>query len=282
MKKIYGLQITYRSIMKKLDIFKYNLLNSHILGVILISLLLSSCYSSKKLDYLQIDSEKVSKKIKPSDYLVQPFDILNIKVQTKDPEQSALFNLSSANNGNVQADPALFFITGYTVSRQGTINMATVGEVKVVGLTVDQIRDIVQNEIDKQLLNAKVLVNLTSFKISVLGDVRNPGTNYVYNAQSTLFEALSAAGDLNISGKRKNIKLIRQVNQESTIVVNLDLTDPDIIESPYYFLNPNDVIYVDTSKPNIFRNNLGIITTVLAAISTGVLVWSFISNETNR
>ena len=282
MKKIYRLQIIYGLIINKFENPKNNVLKTYILRAIFVSLLLSSCYSSKKLDYIQTDSEKVIKKINPSDYLVQAFDILNIKVQTKDPEQSAFFNLNSANNGNVQADPALFFISGYTVSRRGTINMATVGEVQVVGLTVDQIRDLVQNEIDKQLLNAKVLVNLTSFKISVLGDVKNPGTNYVYNAQSTLFEALSAAGDLNISGKRKNIKLIRQIDRESTIVVNLDLTDPDIIESPYYFLNPNDVIYVDTSKPNIFRNNLGIITTVLATISTGVLVWSFISNETDR
>lgn len=282
MKKTSGLQTFFGALMKKYDFLKYDILKTNILTLFLIPLLLSSCYSSKKLDYLQIDSEKITKKIHPKSYLVQPFDILNIKVQTKDPEQSAFFNLNSVANGNVQADPALFFITGFTVSRQGTINMAIVGEVEVAGLTVEQIRDLVQNEIDKQLLNAKVLVNLTSFKISVLGDVKNPGTNYVYNAQSTLFEALSAAGDLNLSAKRKNIKLIRQIDQESTIVVNLDLTDPNIIESPYYFLYPNDVIYVDTSKPNIFRNNLSLITTVLAAISTGVLVWSFVSNETNR
>jgi polysaccharide export outer membrane protein len=136
----------------------------------------------------------------------------------------------------------------------------------------------VQSEIDKYLLNATILVKLTSFKISVLGDVKNPGTNYVYNTQSTIFEALSAAGDLNLSGRRKNVKLIRQIGEES-IVVSLDLTDLSIIESPYYFLHPNDVIYVETSKPNMVRNNLGLFSVILSAVSTTVLILNFVSSN---
>ena len=155
--------------------------------------------------------------------------------------------------------------------------MAIVGELEVRDLKVEEIREVLQAEIDKYLLNAIVSVKLTSFKVSVLGDVKNPGTNYIYNTQATIFEALSGAGDLNISGKRKSVKLIRQQGDKS-IVVNLDLTNPDIIRSPYYFLHPNDVLYVETSKENLFQKNLGVFSLVLSAISTTILVLSFNSN----
>jgi polysaccharide export outer membrane protein len=279
MRKILKSQIDYDRFSKNLNIFKYNLLNYSGLSMLLMLLLLSSCYSSKSLDYLQNDSEKISKQIHPIEYMVQSYDVLDIQVQSRDPDQSALFNMSSLDNRNLQADPGNLFLIGHTVSREGTIHLAIVGEVKVIGLTVAEIRDLVQSEIDQQLLNAKVSVNLTSFKISVLGDVKNPGVNYFYNAQFTLFEALSAAGDLNLSAKRRDVRLIRQLGQESAIVVNLDLTDPNIIESPYYFLYPDDVIYVETSKQNIFRSNLGLITTFLSVVSTGILVWSVVNNE---
>jgi len=240
--------------------------------------LLSSCYTSKNLDYLQSNSSHLKIPLQTSEYLVQANDILDIKVQSRDPEQTNFFNITSVDNRSNQANPASMFLTGYPVNSFGKINLAIVGELKVSGLTVNEIRSFVQLEIDKHLVNATVSVRITSFKISVLGDVKNPGTNYVFNTQSTILEALSAAGDLNITAKRKNIKLIRQI-EDNSIVVKLDLTDPEIIKSPYYFLHPNDVIYVDTSKQNLasknIQNNLGIFSLILSAISTTVLVLSF-------
>ncbi len=241
---------------------------------LLVLLLLSSCYSSRKLNYLQTDRQQLSMAVQPTEYMVQPNDILNINVQSRDPEQSAYFNISSSQNRVSDANPALLFLSGYPVNNEGMINLAIVGELKVSGFTVEEIQDLVQSEIDKYLLNAVVLVKLTSFKISVLGDVKNPGTNYVYNTQSTIFEALSAAGDLNLTAKRKNVKLVRQVGKES-MVVNLDLTDPRIMSSPYYFLHPNDVLYVDTSKQSIFNRNLAVFSLVLSAISTTILILNF-------
>ena len=156
--------------------------------------------------------------------------------------------------------------------------MAMVGDIKVGGLTVEEIRGVIQDEIDQLLLNATVSVKLTSFKVSVLGDVQNPGTYYVYNTQSTIFEALSKAGDLNISAKRRNVKLIRQEGDKNT-VVNMDLTDPSIIRSPYYLMHPNDVIYVETSKQNIVRNNLSLFSILLSAVATSLLVFDVVSNN---
>lgn len=243
---------------------------------LLLLLFLSSCYSSKKLDYLQSNKQELMLPLNPTVYTVQPNDVLSIKVQSRDPDQSAFFNTTTVENRNLQANSASLFLTGYTVKSDGMIDLAIIGELKVSDLTVEEIRDLVQVEIDKYLLNASVSVKLISFKISVLGDVKNPGTNYIYNTQATIFEALSAAGDLNLSAKRKKVKLIRQVGDEAK-VVNLDLTSPSIIESPYYFLHPNDVLYVETSKPNISQSNLGVFALILSAISTTLLVLNFTS-----
>lgn len=236
---------------------------------------LSSCYSSKQLDYLQSKQNTLVLPLSEREpYTIQPSDVLNVKVQSRDPEQANFFNLSASGNGVLQANPAAFFVSGYTVNPEGMINLAIVGELQVSDLTVSEIRDLVQKEIDKYLLNATVSVQLTSFKVSVLGDVKNPGINYIYNNQATIFEALASAGDLNLTAKRKNVKLIRQVD-DTSVVVNLDLTKPSIIKSPYYFVHPNDVIYVETSKPNIGQSNLGVLTLFLSAITTTVLVLNF-------
>ncbi|MFH6603637.1 polysaccharide biosynthesis/export family protein [Maribacter algicola] len=237
-------------------------------------LLVSSCYTTKGLNYIQSAENSYSVPLIQVEYKVQPNDILNIKVKSRDSEQSNFFNNVTANNRNIEPNPASLFIEGYTVNSDGMINVPNVGDIKVSDLTVEEITEKVQKEIDKYLLNSVVSVKLTSFKISVLGDVKNPGTNYIYNTQANIFEALSAAGDLNVSAKRENIKLIRQVGSASK-VVNLDLTSPSIIHSPYYFLHPNDVIYVESSKPSVTQKNLGLFSLVLSAITTTVLVLSF-------
>jgi len=242
---------------------------------LLVSVLsLASCYTSKQVDYLQSSKQKLRIPVISTKYKVQPNDVLSVKVQSRDPEQADFFNTSAIENNNIQANPASLYLTGYTVDREGIINLAIVGPVKVSDFTIEEIRDLVQLEINKYLLNATVSVKLTSFKVSVMGDVKNPGTNYIYNTQATIFEALSAAGDLNISARRKNVRLIRQ-NGDESVVVTLDLTDPAVIQSPYYFLHPNDVLYVETSKPKLVQNNLGVLTLILTAVSTTVLILSF-------
>ena len=254
-----------------------DLLSIQRIVIVLVTLTMTSCYTTKGVNYLQSESHEMTLRLRPTEYGVQPNDVLSVKVQSRDPDQVAYFNNATVANINLQANPASLFLTGYTVDKAGSIHLAIVGSLKVQDLTIEEIRDLVQTEIDKYLLNAVVSVKITSFKVSVLGDVKNPGTNYIYNTQATIFEALSAAGDLNISGKRKNVKLIRQHGDKS-IVVDLDLTSPDIIGSPYYFLHPNDVLYVETSKENLFQRNLGVFSLVLSAISTTILVLSFNSN----
>ncbi len=252
-------------------------MNKYIFYILFI-FLFTSCYTVKKVTYLQSDENVLVIQNNPVEYLVQPNDILSITVQSLDPEQSAFFNISSGDNRSIQANEASLFLSGYSINQNGTINLPIIGEVKVSGLTVEQIRELIQGEINKYLLDAIVLVKLTSYKISVLGDVRNPGTKYIYNNQATIFEALSLAGDANLSANIKSVKLIRQIDGKS-YVIKLDLTNPKILESSEYFLLPNDAIYVETSKENIFRNNLVLLTIVFTAVSTSLLILSFITTK---
>jgi polysaccharide export outer membrane protein len=246
----------------------------------IIIVLLSSCYTVKKVNYLQSEENVMSLPNKPRDYLVQPNDILNIRVQSLDPDQSAFFNIDAGGRGGggFQVNDAALFLSGYSVNQEGIINLPIVGQMKVNGLTIEQIRIMVQNEINKYLVDAIVLVKLTSYRITVLGEVKNPGTVYIYNTQATIFEALSRAGDTNLAANLKNVRLIRQIDGKS-YVIKLDLRDPNIIESPYYFLLPNDAIYVETSKEALFRDNLVLLTTTFAAISAGLLILNFVQGN---
>lgn len=261
-----------------MKIIKEKILRNQPLLVLVLGLLVSSCYTSKNVTYLQNSRQQYKIPTQAVEYRVQPTDVLDVKVQSRDPEQAVYFNVASATNRNFQANPAALFVTGSTVNSQGAINLAIIGEVTVAGLTIEEIRDKIQQEIDEYLVNALITVKMTSFKVSVLGDVKNPGTNFIYNPRMTIFEALSAAGDMNISGRRKNVRLIRQVGDEA-LVVQLDLRDPAIIQSPYYFLHPNDVIYVEPSKRNLFRNNTAVFTLLLSTLTTGILVFDYIDSN---
>jgi len=150
-----------------------------------------------------------------------------------------------------------------------------VGTVPVVGLTVDQVEALVQQKVGRFASGANVMVKLVSFKITVLGEVRAPGRYFVYNGQANVLEALGLAGDLNEFGNRQNVKLVRQTDKGSEVVL-LDLTDPALLRSPYYYLLPNDALYVEPLKARTSRgnaNNLGI---VFAGLSTLVLLLGYI------
>ncbi len=251
-------------------------------------LLLSSCYSTKDLNYIQSDDHikgfVSSFHNKRTLYEVQPSDILSVRVQSLDPTQSAFFNIEGSDGrvggGGQNADAGLY-LTGYSVDERGYINLPIVGLVKVSSLTIDEVQRLIQKEISKYLIDAIVLVKLTSFKVSVLGDVARPGTYNIYNTRATLLEALSMAGDMNIGANRESVKVIRQI-EDSGYVITLDLTDPKVLESPYYYLMPNDVVYVEILKQSTVRNNLPLVTVTFAGISTLILLLNYLDINSNN
>lgn len=251
---------------------------SKLLSILLLSLLISSCVSNKKLVYFQ--SNKFTKTTptlienKKPEYKLQVNDVLSIQVvSTLDNATPNIFNSNSGGLGGINP-AAAFYVTGYSVDEKGYINFPTIGRLMVANQTTSQIRDLVQQNVDKYVNNATVVVKLVSFKISVLGSVRNPGYHFVFNEQATLTEALALAGDLTDNGSRKNIKLIRQTPNGHEVVL-LDLTDPNIIKSPYYYILPNDAIYVQPLKASISRSNLAPLGTFFGAVSAVILVLNY-------
>ena len=251
-----------------------------LLYLVLIASIFSSCYSTKDLNYIQGDEysqdEVTTFHNNRLVYEVQPNDVLSITVQSLDPEQSSFFNIDRGTFNN--ANQAALFLNGYSVDENGYINLPIVGLIKVSGLTVDEVQRLIQKEISNYLIDAIVLAKLVSYRITVLGEVNEPGTYYIYNTKATLFEGLSLAGGLKIGAERKTVKLIRQI-EDSGYVIELDLTKPSLMETPYYYLLPNDVVYVEISNESVFRENLPLITTFFALVSTTILMLNFLNNN---
>jgi polysaccharide export outer membrane protein len=163
----------------------------------------------------------------------------------------------------------------YLVDEKGNITYPMVGDVQVEGLTLLEIRDKLQIEVDKFVLNTSVMVKMANRTFTILGDVNGGGLIMMPKNQYTIFEALGAAGGISDYGNRKNIKLLRETPQ-GTKVVSIDLTDDDLLSSEYYYILPNDVIYVEPGKYRVYETRivpwLNQATFAASLVSTALLV----------
>lgn len=245
----------------------------------MLPVLLASCYSNTKLVYLQgrySENDPTLVRVKRPVYKVQPADILSVQVKssTETETSNAIFNVASRQNG-FNISPGSLFMEGYLIDTQGKILLPIIGEVLVKGLTIEEVQQLIQQSVNKYLNKATVIVKLTSFKITVLGEVKNPGYMYVYSSQVSVLEGLGLAGDLTPFASRKNVKLIRQVPDGNQVIL-LDLTNPQLLRSDYFFLMPNDVLYVEPLEARSRKTNLEILSVVFAGLTTAVLIFSYI------
>lgn len=242
---------------------------------IVLSACLNSCLSYKKQVYFKSEEFSTSSPTvmenSPVDYRLQPNDVISIKVQSLDPTVSNFFNIDNTSIQRIGNDPASLYLSGYSIDEDGFITLPTIGKLLVKNLTISEAQELVQRTIDEYLKNSIVLVKLISFKISILGEVNRPGYYYIYNNQAVLPEGLAMAGDLTQFGSRQNVKLIRQTAAGSEVIL-LDLTDPELLNSKYYYLMPNDVIYVEPIKASTSRSNLTPLNIFIGAISTVIAI----------
>jgi len=252
-------------------------------NLLVILLFCCSCYYQKKLIYFQDDKfsyvQPTLIENQRSIYRIQPNDVLSVKVKSStDAQVSDIFNIIATTQMSTFANPGNLYLEGYSVDEQGRVLLPILGLVTVKDLTMDEVQTLIQTNANKYLKNATVVVKLISFKITVLGEVNNPGYHYVYNNQATILEALGLAGDLTIFASRKNVKLIRPVARGSEVIL-LDLKDPNLLKSKYFYLMPNDVLYVEPFKARSKRSNLENLTLVFSAITTMVLILNYIDNN---
>lgn len=249
--------------------------------LLVVAVAVTSCYSKKELVYLQ---DKNFSTLYPTqiknrrpDYKIQPNDVLYVTIQNPDTETYSFFNVGNETIGSRGGNEATLFLLGHSVNQEGSISIPLLGKIKVVNLTLDEATNIIQNEVNKYIKNSSVNIKLVSFKISVLGEVNNPGYYYVYNGQCTVLEGLGLASDLTQLGNRKNVKLVRQTDNGAEVIL-LDLTSADLMNSKYYYLLPNDVLIVEPSKEQVSRLNFQPIGIGFSAISAiGVVVSIFIN-----
>ena len=253
-------------------IFRLRLL---VLGWLVLGL--GSCVTQQKLPYLQTGKYSTQQAVAVENarpvYKLQAGDVLNIRVQSVQPVLSDIFNVPGPQT--INSDPGSLYLTGYPIDDNGNITLPTVGRVKLQGLSMDQAQALLQQKVTAYVRDANVLIKLLSFKITVLGEVKAPGRYFIYNPQATIFEALGMAGDLTEFGNRENIKLVRQT-PKGTEVVLLNLTDANLLQSPYYYLLPNDALYVEPLKARTARGNATNLSLIFAGISAVVLLLSFV------
>ncbi|WP_456377317.1 polysaccharide biosynthesis/export family protein [Lutibacter sp.] len=240
--------------------------NYNISVLLFLGLLINtSCVSKKEMIYFQdIDGVEINETIKKYEPKIQEGDILNINVSAIDAMAAAPFNLYEGT-GIGTPKP----IT-YLVNSDGEINIPVLGKIKVEGFTTKQITTNLTNKLKSDYIkNPIVNIRLINFKVTVLGEVKAPGTYPVLNERVSIIEAIGMAGDLTIQGERSTVMLIRE-QEGKRKSVTIDLTNKKIFNSPYYYLAQNDVIYVAPNKAKInssaVGSNAGIIISSISAL----------------
>lgn len=243
-----------------------------------------SCISNKELVYLQnIEAASDSTQMlieKQKPYRVQINDILNIRVKALDQESAQIYNPAGESDLNASGDQKAFF-DGFTVDLHGNIRIPVLGGINVLGYTTEEIEKLIETRIlaeeFKEAANIFVTVKLTGLRFTVTGEVGSTGTQTLYQPRVNIFEALANAGDVLVTGDRKDVTIIRQYPQGQQIH-HLNLLNVAVMDSPYYYIQMNDIIYVKPLKQKSWGTGvtgiqtIGTIVTALSLVTTTLLL----------
>ncbi len=252
----------------------------------------SSCVSNEKIMYYQNlegnkviqDGELISYEL--PEYRLQFNDIIDIQIQTVEQilEKGLTSKIQNEANNAVfgqiaQSGGDIYYMTGYTIDKNGFIRMPLLGEIQVNDMTLDEIRILVENELKKYVTSEIfVRVKLGGIRFSTLGEFRRPGKYVVLQDRLTIFEAIAQAGDMTTVAKRDQIILVRQY-PDGTRLHRINLNDRQIIQTPYYFIQPNDQIYAEPLKAREIgtgENTAQTVALVLSSITAIALVLNII------
>ena len=248
------------------------------LAIIALALTLGSCATKKQILYFQdvenLDQTNIPTAFEPQ---VEPNDLLFISLSAPDEDVIIPFNRRTGLENNISNNnPEL---QGYLVNVQGAINFPVLGSVPVAGKTRSQIEADLTKKLSDYVKDVVVDVRIMNFKVTVLGEVNNPGVYTVRNERVTLPEALGLAGDLTEDGDRNNIRVIRE-DEGKRIVTTIDITKSDFFSSDFYFLKQNDVIYIEPSLRGVKKS--GFIPDIPALLSLFTVILSTVIIITNQ
>lgn len=244
----------------------------------------TSCIPTKRLTYFQEDPQAVDSLMFPNKrqepYRLQINDLLSIRIKVLDQETVGIFNPVSDANPNATGEERLYY-DGFVVDNQGTIRIPLLGKVSVLGLTVEEIREKLEERLKadffKEEANLFVTVKLAGIRYTINGEINRPGSNIIYRDQVSIMEAIANSGDITMEGNRNDVVIVRQYPTGQK-VHRIDLTKIDAMNSPYYYIKPNDLILINplpqkswgtgTTGFESFRT----IATIISAISTTLLL----------
>ncbi len=243
--------------------------------LVIITMVFTSCVPTRDLTYLQdagktYDSIMVNQSIKKP-YRVQSSDILMINIKTSDPELNTMFKPSDRAQSN--SNEQVLFFEGFTVDDHGFVRIPVLGEVSVIGKTTEEIRIDIEKKLGEEYfkVEANIFVNvkLAGMRYTINGEVKAPGTNTLFVENATIMDAIANAGDITVTGDRKSVIVVRRY-PHGVEMHTINLLDKKALESPYYYLQPNDFILINPLK----QKSWGTGTTGLQSLSTIISVLS--------
>lgn len=266
-----------------------------IIGLPLFILTFCSCGDTRHITYMQgkFDTASLSQ-VKPSDPVVQKGDILSIIVYSDNPAATAIYNqpISSssggaasatgsevggaAGGGSALAGGSTPATPGYLVDELGNIQFQGLGQLHVEGMTRSQLREFLDSKLKNFLTNPYYTIRFLNYKVTMLGEVSRPGVYSIPGERLNLFEALGLAGDMTFYGRRDNILVIREFNGKREFG-RMDITKPEIMKSPYFFLQQGDVVIVEATKKKVAANDqltTRNVSLALSAVSVLAVVYS--------
>lgn len=239
----------------------------------------SSCVPQKKMLLLKnIEQASADKSIeyrneRSLDYKIQPGDNLYIRaISIIDQANSSMLNGDAGRASNLTSDASIY-LQSYTVNKNGYIDYPLTGPVEVKNLTVEQAKEKLESMLARYVKETALMVKLSNFDLTVIGEVTRPGKFKVYQSEISILDAIALAGNTTSFAKTNNVKIVRRTDRGSEIIT-VDIGKADILASPYYYLKPNDIVYVEPLKIKQWGFTAFPYSTVLSIVTLGITVFS--------
>ncbi len=252
----------------------------------LFSILLTSCVPTKDLIYLQNKKDGANTTVTPiiqKPYRLQTNDLLSISIKAIDPKLVDIFNPSGGQSAAATGEQSSY-LNGYSVDDHGNIRLPILGELNVLGYTTEEVRTKIEKLLFEKYFKSEagifVVVKMTGFRYTINGEVGNTGTITLFQDKVNIMEAIANAGDITVTGDRKDVKVIRTFPQGSE-TFSIDLTDDNAVNSPAFFLQPNDYIYVKPLKQKTWgtgKTGIESLTTIITILSLATTTFLLLKN----
>lgn len=254
---------------------------------------MASCISNKRITYLQNLPESTPIELDQFipfaevdyKYILQPFDIVDIEFASSDEELTRGFSFQNSGTGaglggGVGGGSDPLYLTGYSIDQEGKVEVPKLGKLKIAGLTEEEAKNLVQEEINK-FFKERVFVKLriAGIRYTTLGEFNSVGVKIIYKNRATIFDALANSGETSILGKKNQLFIIRQYDG-GTKIHQINLNDRALLASPFYFIQPNDILYIEPMKIRQFgaADNLAQSLQLFATfLASGLLIYGLIS-----